>query len=66
MGQNLQFSRGVSPWFWSKICIFSSLCFLDHVGPQKVFHDVLDRKLAFLDDENVEFKKWKNLHFCKG
>ena len=23
----------------------------------------LDRKLAFLDDENVELKKWENFHF---
>ena len=33
MAQNLQFSRGVSPWFWSKICLFLILCFLDEIGP---------------------------------
>ena len=32
----------------------------------KVFHGVLDRKLAFLDDENVEFKSGKICIFGKG
>ena len=27
-----------------KICIFFILCFLDQIGPEKVFHDFLDRK----------------------
>ena len=31
----------------------------------KVFHDVLDRKLAFLDDKNMELKTGQNLHFSK-
>ena len=26
----------------------------------------LDRKLVFLDDQNLELKKWQNLHFCQG
>ena len=29
--------------------IFLSCVFLDQIGPQKVFHGLLDRKLAFLD-----------------
>ena len=32
--------------------------------PIKVFHGVPDKKLAILDDKNIEFKKWQNLHFC--
>ena len=46
---------------------FFLLCFLDQIGPfkKKVFHDVLDRKLAFLHlhDKNREFKKGQNLQF---
>ena len=38
------FGKGLVKWFWSKICIFFILCFLDQIGPEKVFHDVLDRK----------------------
>ena len=34
--------------------------------PTKVFHDVLDRKLAFFDVQNIDLKKGQNLHFSKG
>ena len=66
--QSIKFSRKahmVSPWFWSKICIFFILCFLDQIGPKKVFYDVLGRKFAFLDDQNVELKKGKICIFGK-
>ena len=33
------------------------------MGPYKVFHNVLDRKLAFLHNKNIEFKKWQNCIF---
>ena len=56
--QNLQFSEGVSPWVWSKICIFLSRVFRSN--------ELLDRKSAFQDDKNVKLKKWLNLHFCLG
>ena len=56
--QNLQFSEGVSPWFWSKICIFLSRVFRSN--------ELLDRKSAFQDDKNIKLKKWQNLHFCLG
>ena len=36
---------------------FLNFLFLRSNTPKNVFHDVLDRKLAFLDDKNVEFKK---------
>ena len=29
--------------------IFLSCVFLDRIGPQKVFHELLDTKLPFLD-----------------
>ena len=45
--------------FGKKLEIFFLLCFSGQIGSLKVFHDVLDRKLAFLhlDDKNREFKK---------
>ena len=51
-------------WFWSKICSFFILLFFRSNTPEKVFHDVLGRKLAILDNKNIEFKKWQNFHFC--
>ena len=33
---------------------------------EKVFHDVLHRKLAVLHNKNVELKKGQNLHLAKG
>ena len=41
---------------------FHSLVFRSNT-PENVFLDVLDRKLAILDDKNIEFKKWQTLHF---
>ena len=35
---------------------FLNFLFLRSNTSKKVFHDVLDRKLAFLDDKNVELK----------
>ena len=35
---------------------FLNFLFLRSNTPKKVFHDVLDRKLAFLDEKNVELK----------
>ena len=43
---NLHFSKGVIPWFWSKISHFFYSLFCDQIGPKKVFHGVLDRKLV--------------------
>ena len=52
-----------------KICIFPKMTvffrnmkflypyFLREIGWEKVFGDVLGRKLAFLDYENVDYKK---------
>ena len=34
--------------------------------PKNMFGNVLDRKLAFLDYRNNDFKKSKTLHFSKG
>ena len=60
------FSKGVSPWFLSKIGHFSTLCFLGNIGQEDVFYDILERKNAFLGYKNKKLKKSKNWHFSKG
>ena len=40
--------------------------FLGKIGQKKVIGNVLDRKLAFLDHENMDLKKSQNCHFSKG
>ena len=36
------------------------------MGPEKVFVDVVNRKLASQDYENIGLRKSQNLHFLKG
>ena len=64
--KNWHFSKGVNPWFWSKIGHFSSFFFLGNIGQENVFYDVLEQKKAFLRKKNKKFKKSKNWHFSKG
>ena len=64
--RNCHFSRGVSPWFWSKIGHFSILFFKGNIGQENVFYDILERKNVFLRYKNKKFKKSKNCHFSKG
>ena len=45
--KNWDFSKGVSPWFWSKIAQFF-MFFLGNLGQEKVFYDILEQKNAFL------------------
>ena len=40
--------------------------FLDSIGQENVFYDILERKNAFLDYKKNKFKKSKNWHFFKG
>ena len=64
--KNCHFSKGVSPWFWSKIGHFSIFFFKGNIGQENVFYDILERKNVFLRYKNKKFKKWKNCHFSKG
>ena len=62
---NLHFSKVVSPWFWSKnlkslYCFFLDTCLLE-----KVFGDVLYRKLPLFDHKNIDLKKSQILHFLQ-
>ena len=64
--QTLHFSKGVSPWFWSKIGHFFDFFFLGKIGREKLFNDLLDRIIAFLDNKTNNIKRSQNLHFSKG
>ena len=64
--KNWHFSKGVNPWFCSKICHFSVFSFLGNIGQKNVFYDILERKNVFLGNKNKKFKKSKNWHFSKG
>ena len=64
--KNWRFSKGVNPWFWSKNVHFSKLIFLNNIGKENVFYDILERKNAILGYKNKKFKKSKNWHFFKG
>ena len=57
------FSKGVSPWFWSKIGHYSTFFCLGNIGQEKEFYVILERKNAFLSHKNKKFKKWKYWHF---
>ena len=43
--KNWQFSKGVSPWFSSKIGHFFT--FLGNIGQENVFYDILERETPF-------------------
>ena len=64
--KNCHFSKGGSPWFWSKIGHFSILFFKGNIGQKNVFYDILQRKNVFLSYKNRKFKKSKNCHYSKG
>ena len=56
--KNWDFSKGVSPSFWSKIDNFSIFVLSENVGQENVFYDMLEWKNTFLGYKN---KKWKSL-----
>ena len=40
--------------------------FLRNIDQENVFHDILERKNAFLGYKKKKFKKWKKWHVSKG
>ena len=46
--KNWHFSKGVNPLFWSKNGHFSKFFFLGNINQENLFHDILERKNAFL------------------
>ena len=47
------------------MAIFQPL-FLGNIGQENVFHDIVERKIAFLGYKNIKFKQSKNWDFSKG
>ena len=58
--KNCHFSKGVNPYFWSKNGHFSNFPFLGNTGQENVFYDIVQRRNAFLDYKNMNFKNLKN------
>ena len=61
--KNWHFSKGVSPWFWSKNGQFSNLFFLGNIGQENVFYNKLERKNAFLGYKKTRSSKVEILTF---
>ena len=61
--KNWQFTKGVSPWFWSKNGHFSHFFFLGNIGQENLFDDILERKNACLGYKDKKFIKSKKLIF---
>ena len=51
--KNQDFSKGVSPCFWSKISHFPYF-FFGNIWKENVFYDILERKNDFLGDKNTK------------
>ena len=65
--KNSDFSKGVSPsMVLFKKGPFFRLLFLDNIGQENVFYDILERENVFPDYEKKKFKKSKNSDFSKG
>ena len=52
--------------FWSKNGHFSNFFFLEIIGQENVFYDILEGKNAFLGYKKKRFKTSKSWHFSKG
>ena len=62
---NWLFSKGVSPWVWSKNGQFCNFFFLSYLGQENVSYDILERQNLFLGYKNKKFKTSKNWLFPK-
>ena len=63
--KNWHFSKRVNLWFSSKNGHYSNLFFLNNIGLENVFYDILEGKNAFLGDKNKRDKNSNNWHFPK-
>ena len=64
--KNCHFSKGVNPWFWSKNGHFFNFFFLNNIGKENVFYDILEPKNVILGYKNKKFKESKIDIFPKG
>ena len=63
--KNWNFSKGDTPWFWSKFANFHVFISVE-IRKKYVFYDILERKNAFADNKNKKEKSRKNSIFLKG
>ena len=63
--KNWPFPKGVNQWFKSKKGYFSEFFFLDIIGQENVFYDILEQKNAFLGYKNKKFQKVEKLTFLQ-
>ena len=61
--KNWHFSKAVNPWFWSKNGHFCNLFFLDNIGKENVFYDILERKKRLSRLKKQEVQKVEKLTF---
>ena len=61
--KNWHFSKGVTPWFWSKIWKFSIFFTIGKISQQNTFDNILERKKVFLDSKIGKYKKVEELGF---
>ena len=61
--KNWDFSKGDSPWSWSKIINCSILFIFDKMSNENLFHNTVQRKTSFKDCKNSNWKKSKNWDF---
>ena len=54
------FPKGLTYGFGSKMAIFWNFLFLDTIGKENVFYDILEGKNAFQGYKNKKLKKSKN------
>ena len=57
------FSKGLTHGFGPKKAIFPNFFFLGNIGQENVFHDILERKKAFLGYKKRELQKVEKLSF---
>ena len=63
--KNSNVSKGLTHGFGPKMVNFPTF-FLRNIGEEDIFHNILERKNAFLGYKNKNFKKSKDWHFSKG
>ena len=64
--KNWPFPKGVNQWFKSKKGYFSEFFFLDIIGQENVFYDILEQKNPFLGYKTRISKSGKIDIFPKG
>ena len=57
------FPKGLPHGFGQTMAIFATFFFLDNIGQENLFYNILEQKNPFLGYKHMKFKKSKNRHF---